>query len=55
MTGYSVQTRYRKFEKGYEFFTKCISEINNTQLDDPQKIDVAMPMYNLIEYNDDYS
>ena len=36
-------------------FTKCISRINNTDIDDAQDIDIAMPMYNLIEYNDNYS
>ena len=30
-------------------FTDCITEINNTQVDDAQKIDVVMPTYNLIE------
>ena len=29
-------------------FTGCISEINNTQLDNAKDIDVVMPMYNLI-------
>ena len=28
--------------------------MNNTQIDDAQKIDVAMRMYNLIEYSDAY-
>ena len=32
-------------------FSNCISEINNTQLDDVQDIDIVMPMYNLIEYS----
>ena len=36
-------------------FTDCMSEINNTQTDSAKDIDVAMPMYNLIEYNDSYS
>ena len=36
-------------------FTDCISEINNTQIDNAKYIDVAMPMYNLIEYSDNYS
>ena len=36
-------------------FTDCITEINNTQTDDDQKIDIVMPMYNLIEYSDAYS
>ena len=36
-------------------FTNCISEINNTQIDNAKDIDVVMPMYNFIEYNDNYS
>ena len=35
--------------------TGSITEINNTQVDDAQDIDRAMPMYNLIEYSDAYS
>ena len=34
--------------------TDFITEINNTQVDDAQKIDVVMPICNLIEYSDDY-
>ena len=36
-------------------FISCISEINNTQVDDTKDLDVVMPMYNLIEYSDNYS
>ena len=36
-------------------FTKCISRINNTDIDNAHDIDIAMPMYNLIEYSDNYS
>ena len=36
-------------------FTGCIAKINNTQVDDAQKIDIIIPMYNLIEYSDAYS
>ena len=36
-------------------FTDCISEINNTQIDNAKDIDVVMPMYHLIEYSDNYS
>ena len=36
-------------------FTSCISRINNTQIDNDQFIDTVMPMYNLIEYSDNYS
>ena len=35
-------------------FTNCISEINNTQVDNAKDIDTVMPMYNLIEYSDNY-
>ena len=36
-------------------FTNCISEINNTQVDNAKDIDIVMPMYNLLEYSDHYS
>ena len=36
-------------------FTECMTEINNTQIDDAQKIDVVLLMYNLTEYSDAYS
>ena len=36
-------------------FTDCISEINSAQIDNAKDIDVVMPMYNLIEYSDNYS
>ena len=32
--------------------TDLITEINNTQVDNNQKIDVVMSMFNLIEYSD---
>ena len=32
-------------------YTKCISGINNTNIDNGKDIDIVMPMYNLIEYN----
>ena len=35
-------------------FINCISEINNTQLDNARDIDIVMPMYNLIEYSDNH-
>ena len=35
-------------------FTNCISKINNTQIDIVEYIDVLMPMYNLIEYSENY-
>ena len=36
-------------------FTNCISKINNTQVDNAKDIDIVMPMYNLLEYSDNYS
>ena len=36
-------------------FTDCISEINNTQIDNAKYLDVMMPMYGLIRYSDNYS
>ena len=35
-------------------FTNCISEINNTQVDNAKDIDIVIPMYSLIEYSDNY-
>ena len=34
--------------------TDCISKTNNIQVDDAKGIDVAIPMYYLIEYSDNY-
>ena len=47
-------------DKGIRFknwapFTNCVSEINNTQIDNAKDIDIVTPMYNLIEYSDNYS
>ena len=47
-------------DKGVTFknctpFTKCISRINNTDIDNAHDIDIVMPIYNLIEYSDNYS
>ena len=36
-------------------FTDCVREINNTQIDNAKDINVVMPMYNFIEYSDNYS
>ena len=36
-------------------FTNCISEINKTQVDNAKDVDIVMPMYNLIEYSNNYS
>ena len=36
-------------------FTNCISKINNAEIDNAQYVDTVMPLYNLIEYCDNYS
>ena len=36
-------------------FKKCRTEVNEIFVDDVQHINIAMPMYNLIEYSDNYS
>ena len=35
-------------------FPKCISRIKGTETHKVQDIDIVMPMYNLIEYSDNY-
>ena len=35
-------------------FEKCRTEINENFVDDAERINMAMPMYNLIEYSDNY-
>ena len=47
-------------DKGVTFkncapFAKCISRINNKDIDNAHDIDIVMPMYNLIEYSDNFS
>ena len=47
-------------DKGVAFkncapFINCISEINNTQIDNGKDIDIVMPMYNLRKYSDNYA
>ena len=47
-------------DKGVTFkncapFTKCITKIDNADIDNAHDIDIVKPMYNLIEYSDNYS
>ena len=35
-------------------FTKCITHINDEHVDNADNLDIIMPMYNLIEYSDNY-
>ena len=36
-------------------FTKCTTKIDGTTIDDAENLDLVMSMYNLIEYNSNYS
>ena len=36
-------------------FRSRIPNINNTFVDNPENLDIVMPMHNLLEYNDNYS
>ena len=36
-------------------FTKCITHINDEHVDGANNFDIIMPMYNLIEYSNNYS
>ena len=58
--GDDVARRADERDKGVSFkncapFINCISEINNTQIDNAKDIDIVMAMYNLIEYSDNYA
>ena len=36
-------------------FTKCLTHINDEHADSADNLDTVMPMYNLVEYSDNYS
>ena len=40
--------------KNFTPFTKCNLEINDDHVDTAENLDIAMPMYNLIEHSDNY-
>ena len=48
-------TNKKVISKNRAPFTAFISEISNTQVDNAKDIDIVMPMYNLIEYSNNYS
>ena len=56
---YDAAKRLDERNKGLIFkncapFTDCISETNNSQVDNAKFIDIVMPVYNLTEYKDNY-
>ena len=55
----NVANDSRSLIKGISFksntpFVKCISKINETLIDNEEDLDVAIPMYNLLEYSKNY-
>ena len=40
--------------KNYAAFIRCISKINNAEVDHAEILDIVMPMYNLLEYSENY-
>ena len=36
-------------------FTRCVTHINDEHIDTAENLDITKPMYNLIEYSDNYS
>ena len=36
-------------------FAKCVTHVNDEDVDNADNLDIVMPMYNLIEYSDNYS
>ena len=56
----ATTTQVDERDKGVIFkncapFINFKTEINNTEIDNAKHIDTVMPMYNLIEYSDNYS
>ena len=51
-----AQTRNKKliFQNNARF-QSSISKINNTSIDNAADLDIVMPMYNMLEYSDNYS
>ena len=50
----AANTNTRLALKNFAPFTKCNLEINDEHVDTAENLDITMPMYNLIEYSDNY-
>ena len=50
-----TETKKKVIFKNCAPFADCINEIYNKEIDHAKNIDVVMPVYNLIEYSDNYS
>ena len=51
----SEQLMQQVFLKTCGPFTKFMTTIDRTTIDDAEKLDLVMPMYDLIEYSSNYS
>ena len=54
ITAAAADTNTRLALKNCAPFTKCNLEINDEHVDIAENLDITMPMYNLIEYSDNY-
>ena len=41
--------------KNCALFTSCATHINDEQVETAENLDIIMPMYNLIQYSDNYA
>ena len=41
--------------KNYAPFTRCVTHINDVHVETAENLDIIMPMYNLLEYSDNYA
>ena len=54
-TNNDKRTNKKLVFKNNALFWSCISKINNTFIDNAEDLYIVMPMYNLLEYSDNYS
>ena len=57
VTGTNANSRRNKklTFKNNAAFRSCISKVNNTFIENVEDLDTDIPMYNLLEYSDNYS
>ena len=41
--------------KNCVLFTRCVTHINDEHVETAENLDIIMPMYNLVEYSDNYA
>ena len=50
-----VKTNTNVVFKNCDIFTRCVTHINDEHVENAENLDIIMPMYNLIEYSDNYA